>query len=134
MDQYLLPVRREIASMASDLFGAIGIPFEQTTELQRQILASFAFGMIFAVGQIKRLTPPDVHALAICCLMDVFKYSDHQAGAFSADLIAHASSHDPNDTHKAIIHRGIDGHYQWQNKQTEHLTANLKGIFQALGA
>jgi hypothetical protein len=120
--------------MASELFGVVGIPFEQTSELQRQIMASFAFGMIFAVGQIKRLSPPDVHALAICCLMDVFKYADHQAGAFSSDLIAHASSRDPNDTQQAIIHRGIDGHRQWQQKQTDQLKVNIEGIFKALGA
>jgi hypothetical protein len=134
MDQRLVPVRREIAVMASELFGVIGVPFEQTSELQRQILASFAFGMIFAIGQIKRLSPPDVHALAICCLRDVFKYADHQAIAFSSDLIAHASSNDPNDTHNAIIHRGIGGHCQWQQKQTEQLRANIEGIFEALGA
>jgi hypothetical protein len=120
--------------MASELFDVVGLPFEKTSELQRQILASFAFGMIFAVGQIKRLSPPDVHALAICCLMDVFKYADDQAGAFSSDLIAHASSKDPDDTHKAIIHRGIDGHYQWQEKQTAQLRTNIEGIFKALGA
>jgi hypothetical protein len=121
-------------AMATDLFGVVGVPFEQTSELQRQILAAFAFGMIFAVGKINRLSPPDVHALAICCLMDVFKYADHQAIAFSSDLIAHASSKDPNDTHKAIIHRGIDGHHQWQQKQTDRLRENLDGIFQVLGA
>ena len=120
--------------MAAELFGVVGTPFEQTSELQRQILASFAFGMIFAIGQIKQLSPPDVHALTICCLMDVFKYADHQAGAFSSDLIAHASNKDPNDTHKAIIRRGIDGHYQWQEKQMDQLRANVDGIFKALGA
>jgi hypothetical protein len=134
MNQRLLPVRHEIASMASELFDAIGLPFEQTSELQRQILASFAFGMIFAVGQIKRLSPPEVHALAICCLVDVFKYAKHQAVALSSDLIAHVSSHDPDDTHKAIVHRGIDGHYQWQHEQTEQLRANIEHIFQSLGA
>ncbi len=120
--------------MASDLFGVVGIPFERTTELQRQILASFAFGMVFAVGQTNRLSPPEVHALAISCLMDVFKYADHQAVAFSSDLIAHTSSNDPDDTHQAIIHRGIDGHQLWQEKQTEQLRANIDGIFNALGA
>lgn len=120
--------------MASDLFAVVGIPFEQTSELQRQILGSFAFGMIFAIGQAKGLSPPEVQALAISCLIDVFKYSDHQAGAFSADLITHASNSDPNDTHKAIIHRGIDGHDQWQRKQTAQLRANIEGIFEALGA
>ena len=134
MDQRLVPARHEITGMAGDLFDVIGIPLEQTSELQRQILATFAFGMVFAVGQVRRLSPPDVHALAICCLIDVFHYADHQAGAFSTDLVAHASSRDPNDTHKAIIHRGIDGHCQWQQKQVDQLRANIAGIFKALQA
>lgn len=134
MNQDLVPIRHEVAAMAGELFEVAGVPFEQTSELQRQILATFAFGMIFAMAQIRRLPPADVHALAICCLMDVFKYADHQAGEFSADLISNASSRDPNDTHRAIIHRGIDGHYQWQQKQTDQLHANIDSIFRALGA
>src|SRR5262245_52233901 len=99
--------RAEIAVMASDLFDAIGIPFEKTTELQRQVLSAFAFGMVFAVGQIERLSPPEVHALATAMLMDVYKYSDHQAVAFGNELIDAAGGRG-NRTMNAIIHRGID--------------------------
>ena len=120
--------------MADELIAAVGIPFEQTSELQRQILASFAFGMIFAVGQIKRLSPPDVHAMVICCLTDTFKYSGAQAAAFSADLIQQSSSKDPKNTHRAIIHRGIDGHRQWQLGATAQLKENVLGIFKSLRA
>jgi hypothetical protein len=134
MDERLVPIRRELASMAEQLIVVVGIPFEQTSELQRQILATFTFGMIFAVGQTKRLSPPDVHALVVCCLMDAFKYSGEQAGAFSTDLIQHSSSKDPRDTHRAIIHRGIDGHRQWQAGQSPQLKENVLGIFKALGA
>jgi len=112
MELRLQSARDENAQIASELFRVIGIPFEETSELQRQILAAFAFGMTFAASKMKQLPPPDVQALVICCLVDVFKYSDEQAAAFSARLISAASSKDPNDTMKAIIHRGIDGHNQ----------------------
>ena len=134
VEKHLLPIRREIGDMADELFDVIEIPFEQTSELQRQILATFAFGMIFAVGQLNRLSPPEVHALVILCLMDVFKYADHQATAFAQDLIDATSNPDPNDTHKAIIHRGIDGHYQWQERQLDTLRENIDSIFRVLGA
>jgi hypothetical protein len=134
MDRHLVPVRQEIAQMAGELVAAVAIPFEQTSELQRQIFAGFAFGMIFAVGQLKRLSPPEVHALVICCLTDTFKYSAAQAGAFSADLIQQSSSKDPKNTHKAIIHRGIDGHRQWQTGDTAKLRENVIGVFKLLGA
>jgi hypothetical protein len=133
MEQRLVPIRGEIAGMAGGLFGVVGVPFEQTTELQRQVLATFAFGMIFAVGRVHRLLPAEVHALSICCLQDVFRYSDEQATAFCAVLIAAASSNDPKDMKRPIIHRGINGHRQWQMGQTELLKANLEGIFKVLG-
>jgi len=120
--------------MAEHLIAAVGIPFAQASELQRQILATFTFGMIFAEGQIRRLSPPDTHALTICCLMDTFGYSAEQAGALSTDLVIHSSSKDENDTHKAIMHRGIDGHRQWQAGQTAQLKENVVGILNALGA
>ena len=131
----LKPLRSDVASMANELFSIVGIPFEQTTELQRQLLASFGFGMLFAVGQIEKLSPPEVDALAIMLLMDVFKYSPQQAGEFTELLINSSSSGGSGDaTIKAIIHRGIDGHRQWQAKQVLELRSNIKEIFAATGA
>ena len=79
-------LRSAVASMCDDLVASGGVPFESTTELQRQMLASFAFGMTFVIGQIEHLTPPEVHALSITMLMDVFKFSGQQAAAFSSHL------------------------------------------------
>ena len=83
-------LRSSVANMCADLVASVGFPFESTTELQRQVLASFAFGMTFAIGQTEHLTPPEVHALSITMLMDAFKYSAKQAGAFSSRLIESA--------------------------------------------
>jgi len=65
-------LRSSVANTCADLVAAGGIPFESTTELQRQLLASLAFGMTFALGQTEHLTPPEVHALSITMLMDAF--------------------------------------------------------------
>ena len=89
--------------------------------------------MTFVIGQIEHLTPPEVHALSITMLMDVFKYSGQQAAAFSSDLIESASGRG-NPTIQAIIHRGIDGHRQWSSGQTAELSKNVKSVFQAVGA
>lgn len=134
MGRDLIPIRREIAEMAERLFEVMDIPFEQTSELQRQLLATFAFGLICAVGQLNRLSPPEVHALVISCLMDVFRYADHQAVAFAEDLITAASDSEYHRTKNAIMHRGIDGHRQWQKGKTEELYANLDEIFRAVCA
>ncbi len=87
----LKPLRAAVDSMSADLFSVIGIPFENTPELQRQLLAAFAFGMAFAAGKSEGLSPSEVHALSITMLIDSFKYSEEQAGAFAQHLIESAS-------------------------------------------
>jgi hypothetical protein len=135
MDPNLAPVRAEIATMANDLFVVIGVPFEQTSGLQRQVLAAFACGMIFAESRVRGLQPPEIHALVVACLTDVFRFSDQQAVSFSTNLIAAASSHSRTpSTTGAIIHLGVDGHRQWQQKKTDELRTNLREVLRTVEA
>ena len=129
----LKALRRQSVEMADDLLSVLEIPFEETTELQRQLLASFSFGMLFVIGQINKLTGSEIHALTICLLLDVFKYSDHQAVRFADDLIE-AGSGRGNPTTNAVIHRGIDGHRQWEAGLRSELKSNIDGIFKMVHA
>ena len=129
----LKELRKQSTEMGNELFSVLDIPFEETTELQRQLLASFSFGMLFAVGQLNKLTPPEVHALSIYLLVDVFKYSEYQAVPFTEVLIA-SSSGRGNSTINAVIHRGIDGHRQWEGRQMSELKSNIEDIFKTVGA
>lgn len=65
--------------------------------------------------------------------MDGFKYSDHQALSFAELLVASASGHG-NPVTQAVIHRGIDGHLQWQSKQLTELRTNVESVFKTAGA
>ena len=125
-------MRGEIAAMCADLFTTCGIPFAQTTEAQRQLLAAFSFGMIFAIGQIQKLSPPEVHALALTALMDAFRYADHQAASFAGLLISASSDKSVHPVFNAVVHRGIDGHYQWQERHTEDLRKNIQEVFDSV--
>jgi hypothetical protein len=127
-------LRREIAAMASGQFDLVGIPFARTTELQRQVLAAFAFGMTYAAGRQAGRTPPEVHALALGCLVDVFRYSPAQSAAFCQQLLEASSNPAAHDTMNAIIHRGIDGHRQWTQGELEELRANVSGVLRDVGA
>jgi hypothetical protein len=133
-DGELAPRRRQNAAMARSLFDVIDVPFEQTSELERQVIATFAFGMVYAAGQTQQLSPPQVHALSICVLMDAFGYSDHQASDFTAHLIAVSADEGQQPVMNAIIHRGIDGHQQWQSGNTERLKANLTDVLERVRA
>ena len=64
----------------------------------------------------------------------VFQYSDRQAAAFAENLIRVSSNKDANPTMHAIVHRGIDGHFAWQQGQEAQLRADLEDIFSAVGA
>ena len=121
--------REQNASMVSSIFPVIGMKFEETSELERQLLAAFAFGMVYADGQIKGVAPIEVHGLAILMLLDVFNYNSEQAGAFSSLLIEAASDKSVHRVINAVIHRGIKGHYQWQQKQSSLLKRNIQEIF-----
>ena len=125
-------LRSSVANMCADLVASVGVPFASTTELQRQMLACFAFGMTFAIGRTEHLTPPEVQALSITMLMDAFKYSGHQAAAFSSHLIESAGG-TGNPAIQAIIHRGIDGHRQWSSGQILELSKNINPVFQTVG-
>jgi hypothetical protein len=124
----LKAVRQDVRVMAESLFDVLALPFAETTERERQVIAAFAFGMVFAEGQRRQLTPPETHAVAIGLLMDVFKYADHQAADFSADLIATASNPSRHKVTNAIIHRGIDGHMQWERDDIDALTSNVADV------
>ena len=124
--------RRDIGAMVDELLAANEVPYAETTELQRQVLAAFAFGMCHVVGTEHQLQSAQVHALSICMLIDCLGYSDEQAGAFSQDLIDSAAGFG-NPTTEAIIHRGIDGHRQWQARDMSALRRNLGEIFESLG-
>jgi hypothetical protein len=128
----LLEHRQQVTAYGTELFRVCGIEFAKTSEMQRQVSGAFLFGVAYAHGRVHQLAPPDVHALVISLLMDVLRYSAEQAGAFSSRLVQ-ATSAGPNDTMKAIIHRGIDGHRQLTSGEHDALRQNLLGIFQTLG-
>lgn len=131
-DTPLLAHRQQISIYGQDLFYLAGIELDNTNELQRQACGAFLFGFVFAHGRIYELKPPEIHALLIAMLMDVLNYSGEQANSFSSELI-NATAAGPEDTTRAIIHRGIDGHYQLTSSDYEELRNNILGIFSILG-
>jgi hypothetical protein len=111
----------------------LGIRFEETTELQRQLLVSYSFGMLFVIGRLNKLTPPEVLALSVCMLLDVFKYSKDQAADFAEELIRSASGRG-NPTTNAVIHRGIEGHRLWTARRMLELKNDLDNVLNTAGS
>lgn len=117
----------EVSQFVNETFNLIEVTFETTTELERQVLAAFCFGMINALTVVESLNQAQIHALTINMLQKDFGYSSHQAISFAQDLI-NATKKEYHPVMNQIIHRGIDGHYQYINNQKNELKLNLINV------
>lgn len=93
-----------------------GTTFEAISELERQILSVYFFGMSDALRQSKAVSnSPDEIALTIInTLVSVFRYSQEQADQFFYGMIDALQSKDAQNTQYVIIHRGVDGYFAWE--------------------
>ena len=113
--------------MAAACFNVLNVPFEQTTELERQVIAAFVFGMQHAAGMVAGADAQALHAATVHYLQRDFRYSPEQAIAFAEDLVTSASGVG-NPVINAIIHRGIDGHLQWSTADHAGLSRNITDV------
>ncbi len=97
------------------------LSFDQITELERQILATYLFGMFDGLRQNNNINiTPNQMAINISdVLVSVFKYSQNQAESFVNEMITNLQSNNPRNTSYAIIHRGLEGYYTWNNSQDQ---------------
>ncbi len=110
-------------SMGNELIELYGkennLSFEQTTELERQILAVYFFGMSNGLMQNLQIknTPTEIADVISNNLTDVFGYSEEQARQFLDIMIQDLQSQDSDNTQYVIIHRGLDGYFAWKKGQ-----------------
>lgn len=108
-------ISNELRLFSNKLFEVLGMKFEGTSELERQVIAAFCFGALNAIIQRDELSQAQAHALTVAFLINEFKYSEKQAVDFAEDLIR-ATNKEHHPVMNAIIHRGIDGHYHYEKK------------------
>ena len=123
----LKPVRQSMNKMASDVLAAAQIDFDQESQLNQALVGTFVFGMISAAGTQKKLQPPEVHALALSVYIDTFHYTEQAAAEGTQNCIM-ATRPGYHDTMHAILHRGIDGHRQYEKGDLLGVSRNLLSI------
>lgn len=108
--------------------------FEETTELERQILAVYFFGMSNGLIQHLKLEKSLLEITEIMKknLVDVLRYSNEQAKDFLENMIENLQSKDPKNTQYVIIHRGLDGYFSWEKGQKENVIQDVCQIVNAL--
>lgn len=98
------------------------VSFDNTSELERQIISIYLFGLLDGIRQNKYsdLTPVQVKKCLSHILESVLGYSLNQANDFTENMISNLQNGNPQNTIYAIIHRGLDGYFMWiKNKKDE---------------
>ncbi len=128
----LKEMRTEISDAVTSLLVESGFPIESASDLLREVIGAFAFGMVFGFGNARGLQPPDVHALAVTTLMDSIGFESDQAGGLAQYLIDISGDKSIHPTLNVIIHRGIDGYSQWAGAGRRDAVKNLNEILAAV--
>ena len=114
----------EAVLISNMIFSLIDKKFEDTTELERQVLAAFCFGMINAIIFRKELNPLQGHSIASTLLTKVFHYSEEQAEDFTQELI-NSTDESYHPVMFSIIRRGLNGYQQYVSNEKKQLQANV---------
>lgn len=96
-------------------------------EQERQIFGAFSFGIINGLAYEMKENPIKVQGIMIEILINVLKYMPNQASEF-CQLLIDSTDRVSNPTIFAIIHRGMDGYYQMQNKEVQEFKNNFNEI------
>lgn len=112
----------------------INLSFEKTTELERQVLAVYFFGMSNGLMQHLQLknTVMEIAEIIKKNLIDVFNYSNEQAQQFLDSMVNDLQSKDVKNTQYVIIHRGLEGYFAWEKGQKGNVIKDVCQIINAL--
>lgn len=110
------------------------ISFDNTSELERQIISIYLFGLLDGIRQDKYLdlTPIQVKKCLSHILENVLSYSLDQANDFTENMISNLQSSDPQNTIYAIIHRGLEGYFVWIKSKKDKVINDIYSIVDLL--
>lgn len=114
-------------AMGRALLAASGVDFDRGSQLDQALIGTFFFGMVHAHGMLSKLTPPQVHALALKAYTEVFHYTP-AAAVQAAQSCIDATAPGNHDSMNAILHRGIDGHAQFARSDISALRENIGSV------
>jgi len=123
----LVKASADVNDMGNALLTASGIDFDRASQLDQALIGTFFFGMTYAHGFTNKLTPPQVHALALKAYAEVFRYTP-AAAAQAAQSCIDATAPGNQDSMNAIIQRGIDGHAQFASGNLTALSENIGSV------
>lgn len=121
----------EVSEMVAAIFNMLDIHTEELTELERQIISAFSFGMINGAAMEEGADPMTVQGTMAGVLIRQFGYSEKQAVDFMQQLIE-STNREFHPTMYAIIHRGLEGYYDYRDQQYSLVHENLTDIIDTI--
>ena len=123
----LVPDRTALNNMAVKVVAEAKLNFDSAAPLEQALVGTFLFGMIYAYCAQRKMTPPEVHALALIVFVDSLHYTE-QAAAEGVQNCINASKPGYHDTMNTILHRGIDAHRQYEAGDFTGLGENIRSV------
>jgi len=107
---------------------------EELTELEKQVLGVYLFGMAdgLRIEKFANLSPVEVETAMIAVIMTVWGYTFLPAQKFVGNILANVQTGEPENTIYALVHRGLDGYFAWEKGEKDEVIADLESIFEIL--
>ena len=115
----------ESLRIANDIIQLVKIDLKD--EMNRQILASYIFGVLNAKAIQESISPIDVQVTMIHVGIKALDYSP-EAATQMTQFVIDATDKNFQSTVYAIIHRGIEAFYLYSNEKYEQLKEDFYNI------
>ena len=119
----------ESLRIANDIIQLVKIDLED--EMNRQILASYIFGVLNAKAIQESISPIDVQVTMIRVGIEALGYSP-EAATQMTQFVIDATDKNFHSTVYAIIHRGIEAFYLYSNEKYEQLKEDFDNIMASI--
>ena len=119
----------ESLRIANDIIQLVKIDLED--EMNRQILASYIFGVLNAKAIQESISPIDVQVTMIRVGIEALGYSP-EAATQMTQFVIDAADKTFHPTVYAIIHRGIEAFYLYSNEKYEQLKEDFDNIMASI--
>lgn len=119
----------ESLRIANDITQLVKIDLKD--EMNRQILASYIFGVLNAKAIQESISPIDVQITMIRVGIEALGYSP-EAATQMTQFVIDATDKNFHPTAYAIIHRGIEAFYLYSNEKYEQLKEDFDNIMASI--
>lgn len=119
----------ESLRIANDIIQLVKIDLKD--EMNRQILASYIFGVLNAKAIQESISPIDVQVTMIRVGIEALGYSPEVATQMT-QFVIDATDKNFHSTVYAIIHRGIEAFYLYSNEKYEQLKEDFDNIMASI--